>query len=89
LASLSLIKAEYSDCSCQLIWMMNLLKEVSFDVLTSYLYGDNLGLLFQSFNSIQVNYYKYKYIDICYHYVRDLIEDEQIILIGKRILLIS
>ena len=33
------------DCGCQLVWTRNLLNEVSFNVLTSYLYSDNLSLL--------------------------------------------
>jgi len=52
---LSLTEAEYialSDCSCQLIWMRNLLNKVSFNVLTPYFYSDNFSLLFSRFNSI-------------------------------------
>ena len=47
-----------SDCSHQLIWTMNFLKEVSFNVPTPHLYGDNLGLLFwgsnHSFNNLTI-----------------------------------
>ena len=77
--ALSLTETEYiafSDCSCQLVWIRNLLNEVSFNVPIPYIYGDNLGLLFWGSNSIQEKYSKH--IDIYYHYIRDLIEDEQI-----------
>ena len=42
-------KAEYmalSNCGCQLIWTRSLLNEVGFNVPTSHIYGNNLGLLF-------------------------------------------
>jgi len=56
--------------------MRNLLNEVSFNVPTSHIYSDNLSSLFWKSNPIQEKCSKY--IDICYHYIRDLIEDEQI-----------
>ena len=42
-------KAEYmalSNCGCQLIWTRSLLNEVGFNVPTSHIYSNNLGLLF-------------------------------------------
>ena len=65
-----------SDCSCQLVWMRNLLNEVGFNVPTSHIYGNNLGSLFWGSNPIQEKHSKH--IGICYHYIRDLIEDKQI-----------
>ena len=65
-----------SDCGYQLAWMRSLLNEVGFNVLTSHIYGNNLGLLFQGSNLIQEKCSKH--IDICYYYIRDLIEDEQV-----------
>ena len=65
-----------SDCSCQLVWMRNLLNEVSFNVPTPHIYGNNHGSLFQRSNPIQEKCSKH--VDICYHYIRDLIENKQI-----------
>ena len=65
-----------SDCSHQLVWTRNLLNEVSFNIPTSHIYSDNLISLFQGSNPIQKKHSKH--IDIHYHYIRDLIEDEQI-----------
>ena len=77
--ALSSTETEYmalSNCSHQLVWMRNLLNEVSFNVPIPHIYGDNLGSLFWGSNPIQEK--DSKYIDICYHYIRDLIEDEQV-----------
>ena len=65
-----------SDYGCQLVWTRSFLNEVSFDVPTPYIYGNNLGLLFWGSNSIQEKCSKH--IDICYYYIRDLIENEQV-----------
>ena len=76
---LSSTEAEYmvlSDCGHQLAWAKSLLNEVSFNVSTPYIYGNILGLLFWGSNPIQKKHSKH--IDICYHYIRDLIEDEQV-----------
>ena len=76
---LSSTEAEYialSDCGCQLVWTRNLLNEVSFNVPTLYIYSGNLNSLFQGSNPIQEKYFKH--IDIYYHYIRDLIENEQV-----------
>ena len=56
--------------------MRSLLNEVGFNVPTSHIYGDNLGLLFWRSNSIQEKHFKH--INIHYYYIRDLIEDEQV-----------
>jgi len=56
--------------------MRSLLNEIDFNVPTSHIYGNNIGLLFWESNSIQEKHSKH--IDICYHYIRDLIEDEQV-----------
>ena len=54
----------------------SLLNEVSFIVPTPHIYGDNLGSLCWGSNPTQENHSKH--IDICYHYIRDLIEGEQV-----------
>ena len=56
--------------------MRNLLNKVSFNVPTSHIYSDNLSSLFWRSNPIQEKYFKY--IDICYHYIRDLIKNKQV-----------
>jgi len=77
--ALSSTEAEYmalSDCSHQLIWTSNLLSEIGFDVPVPHIYSDNLGSLFWSTNPVQEK--RSKHIDICYHYVRDAIEDDKV-----------
>ena len=65
-----------SNCGHQLVQIRNLVNEVSFNISIPYIYGNNLGLLFWESNPIQEKCSKY--IDICYHYIRDLIKDEQV-----------
>jgi len=63
--ALSSTEAEYmvlSDCSCQLVWISNLLSEIGFDIPVPHLYGDNLGSLFWSTNPVQEK--RSKHIDI-------------------------
>ena len=77
--ALSSTKAEYIvlfDCGHQLVQTRSLLNKVSFNISTPHIYGDNLGLLFWRSNPIQEK--QSKHIDICYYYIRDLIEDEQV-----------
>ena len=52
------------------------LSEIGFDIPIPHLYGDNLGSLFWSTNPVQEK--RSKHIDIRYHYVRDVIEDDKI-----------
>jgi len=47
--ALSSTETEYmalSDCSHQLVWIRNLLNEVSFNIPTPHIYGDSLSSLF-------------------------------------------
>ena len=77
--ALSSTEAEYTvlfDCGYQLAWTRSLLNKVSFNVSTPHIYGDNYGLLFWRSNLIQEK--QSKHIDICYYYIRDLIEDKQV-----------
>jgi hypothetical protein len=75
--ALSTAEAEYiaagSSCT-QLVWMKQMLKEydVEQDVLT--LYCDNLSAINISKNPIQHS--RTKHIDICHHFIRDLVEDK-------------
>ena len=79
--ALSSTEAEYmalSDCSCQLIWIKQLLKELQFNSDIPILHGDNQGSLFWSENAVTEKHSKH--IDIQYHYIHDLIERKEIIL---------
>jgi len=70
--ALSSTEAKYialSNCGHQLAF-----NEVSFNISTPHIYGDNLGSLFWGSNPTQEKHSKH--IDICYHYIRDLIEGE-------------
>ncbi|WJX67886.1 hypothetical protein P8452_52313 [Trifolium repens] len=79
--ALSTAEAEYiaagSSCS-QLLWMKQILSEynVKQDVIT--LYCDNLSAINISKNPIQHN--MTKHIDIRHHFIRDLVEDNIVIL---------
>ena len=77
--ALSSTEIEYialSNCNCQLVQTRSFLNEVGFNVPTPHVYGDNLGLFFWGSNLILEKYSKH--IDICYHYIRDLIKNEQV-----------
>jgi len=65
-----------SNCSCQLIWISNLLSKIGFNAPVPHLYDDNLGLFFWSTNPVREK--RSKHIDIWYHYVRDAIKDDKI-----------
>jgi len=61
-------EAEYMvlfDYSYQLVWTLNLLSEIGFNISVPHLYGDNLGSLFWSTNPVQEK--RSKHIDIRYH----------------------
>ncbi|KAF7768406.1 hypothetical protein Agabi119p4_7649 [Agaricus bisporus var. burnettii] len=77
--ALSSTEAEYmaiSDCLQQLIWVSQLLTEIGFEIQTPMLYGDNMGSLFWSTSEVQEK--RSKYIDIRFHYIRELLEQKQI-----------
>ena len=79
--ALSSTEAEYmalSDCSRQLIWIKQLLKELQFNSDIPILHGDNQGSLFWSENAVTEKHSKH--IDIRYHYICNLIEQKKIIL---------
>ena len=74
---MSTAEAEYiaagSNCS-QLVWMKQMLTKynVKQDVMT--LFGDNLSAINISKNPIQHN--RTKHIDICHHFIRELVEEK-------------
>jgi len=77
--ALSSTKAEYmaiSDCCWQAMWITNLFGEIGFPVSLITICGDNQGSLFIGSNPVQEKWTKH--IDICYHYIRECIEDNKV-----------
>ena len=73
--ALSSTEAEYmalSDCSRQVVWVKNLLKEIDHEVNAIPIYGDNQGSIFIASNPVTEK--RSKHIDIRYHYIREVIE---------------
>ena len=71
---LSSIEAEYmvlSDCSCQVVWMHTLLGELGYHLKAIPICGDNQGSIFIASNPVTEK--RSKHIDICYHYIREVI----------------
>jgi len=77
--ALSSTEAEYmaiSDCCQQAMWITNLFREIGFPILPITICGDNQGSLFIGSNPVQEKWTKH--IDICYHYIRECIEDNKV-----------
>jgi hypothetical protein len=77
--ALSSTKAEYislSDTSRQLVWVRNLFSELGIELAPIPLFGDNQGLIFIASNPIQEK--RSKHIDLCYHYIRDVVQDGKV-----------
>lgn len=74
--SLSSTESEYitAGTTCtQLIWMNKMLNDYGIESTTFKLFCDNKRAIDLSYNP--VNHSKKKHIDICYHFIRDLVED--------------
>jgi hypothetical protein len=74
--ALSSTEAEYmslSDVSRQLVWVNMLLSELGLDSMPIPLCGDNQGAIFMASNPVQER--RIKHIDICYHFIRQVIQD--------------
>ena len=72
---LSSTEAKYmalSDCSCQVVWMHTLLGELSYKLKPIPICSDNQGSIFITSNPITEKWSKH--IDICFHYIREVIE---------------
>ena len=77
--ALSSTKAKYmaiSDCSQQAIWIKNLIKELRIKIRSISIYGDNQGSIFIASNAVQESHTKH--IDICYHYIRELVVAKEV-----------
>ena len=73
--ALSSTKAEYmvlSDCNCQVVWMHTLLGELGYKMKPIPICGDNQGLIFIASNPVTKKWSKH--IDICFHYIQEVIE---------------
>jgi len=79
MVALSSTEAEYmaiSDCCQQAMWITNLFGEIAFPVSLITICGNNQGSLFIGSNPVQEK--QTKHIDICYHYIRECIEDNKV-----------
>jgi hypothetical protein len=65
-----------SDTSCQLVWVRNLFSELSIELAPIPLFRDNQGSIFIALNPVQEKCSKH--IDLCYHYIRDVIQDGKV-----------
>jgi Reverse transcriptase (RNA-dependent DNA polymerase) len=77
--ALSSTEAEYmslSDTSRQLVWVKNLLIKLGIQLSPIPLYGDNQGSIFLASNPVQEK--RIKHIDLCYHYIRDVVHLKQV-----------
>jgi hypothetical protein len=68
-----------SDASRQLVWINSLLGEIGMNLTPIPLAGDNQGAIFMASNPVQER--RIKHIDIRYHFIRQVIRDEQVILL--------
>ena len=59
-----------SDCSCQVVWVRNLLAELGYHVSHIPLLDDNQGSIFIASNPVTEP--RSKHIDIRYHYIREV-----------------
>jgi hypothetical protein len=77
--ALSSTEAEYmllSDTSRQLVWIQSLFEEISIILAPIPLCGDNQGSIFLASNPVQEKCIKH--IDICYHYIHEVIHTKKI-----------
>lgn len=77
--ALSSTEAEYmslSDTSRQLVWIKSLLVELGIDLAPIPLFGDNQGSIFLASNPVQEK--RIKHIDLCYHFIREVLQNKQV-----------
>ncbi len=65
-----------SDTSHQLVWVRNLFSELGIELAPVSLYGDNQGMIFIASNPVQEK--RSKHIDLCYHYIRDVVQLDKV-----------
>ena len=64
------------DTSRQLVWIRSLLSELGINFAPIPLCGDNQGSIFLSSNPVQEK--RIKHIDLCHHYICEVIHDKKI-----------
>ena len=77
--ALSSTEAEYmslSDTCRQLVWIHSLFEELGITLNPIPLCGDNQGSIFLASNLVQEKWIKH--IDLCYHYIREVIHEKKI-----------
>ena len=75
--SLFMAEAEYivvGSCYTQLLWMKKLLHDYGIPQDTMCVFCDNTSVINLSKNLVQHS--KLKHIEICYHFIQDLVEDK-------------
>ena len=65
-----------SDCSSQAVWISSIFSQLGFKIGPIQICGDNQGSIFISNNPVQER--RSKHIDVCYHYIRELVEEKKI-----------
>ena len=78
--ALSSTEAEYmsmSDCSRQVMWIKSLFSELGYNIGPVDLMVDNKGAIFLAKNPAQEK--RSKHIDIRYHYVRERVEEQDVL----------
>ena len=65
-----------SDCSRQAIWIKTLIKELRIKIRSIPIYGDNQGSIFIASNAVQESCTKH--INICYHYICELVVAKEV-----------
>jgi hypothetical protein len=77
--ALSSTKVEYmslSDMSRQLLWIKSLISELGIELSPIPLFGDNQGSIFLASNLVQEKHIKH--IDLCYHFICDVVQKKQV-----------
>jgi hypothetical protein len=62
-----------SDCSCQVMWICSIFKELNYTLIPIEIASDNQGAIFNASNSVTKKCSKH--IDIWYHYIWELVEN--------------
>ena len=65
-----------SDASRQIAWIQSLMKELSVNIKSIDLCGDNQGAIFLASNPAQES--RSKHIDIRYHYIREMVNEGKV-----------
>jgi hypothetical protein len=74
--------AEYmalSDCSCQVVWVHSIFKELNYSLIPIKIASDNQGAIFNASNPVTKK--RSKHINIWYHYIRELVEIDVVCLL--------